>query len=95
MAVLLEERHKPLPDLGSLHRAWSLGGARRARTSAAKQDTSAASLAHRTPLPCNFRPVRDRSCCPLGAFRQKGVHCMCMHATRARKRRRCPLHAAG
>jgi hypothetical protein len=25
MAVLLEERQKPLPDLGSLHGRWSLG----------------------------------------------------------------------
>ena len=27
MPVPLEERQKPLPDLGSLHRGWSLGGA--------------------------------------------------------------------
>jgi hypothetical protein len=26
MAVLLEERQEPLPDFGSLHRRWSLGG---------------------------------------------------------------------
>ena len=46
------------------------------------------------PLTCNFRPVPDRSCCPLAAFRPKGVHCMCMHATRAHIRRRCRVDAA-
>ena len=42
-----------------------------------------------TSLPCNFRPVQGRTCAPLAAFKAKGVHCMCRHATRAHIRRRC------
>ena len=56
MAVLLEERQEPLPDLGSLHRRWSLGQA--------AQDLL---LAHRVAPQRSSRPVQARRTDPFFA----------------------------
>ena len=96
MAVLLEERQKPLPDLGSLHRRWSLGVGRGRPTRAEHRDSArfkagdAAATPRAGPPSLQFPSSSGRSCSPLlQLFAAKGVHCMCTHASRAHIRRRC------